>query len=128
VSINVFVDEVTSYTIDTFSGPQFKLPESSVARPVVPNRGAVDTLRGCRRNLNTLILPFLLLLKCVFNLLGSLHIIHFTAVMYLNQFRAVKCFLEKFAMMGNVIGVPQHMDTVQGAISEKKFKTAMVDD
>jgi hypothetical protein len=55
--------------------------------------------------------PFLLLL-CGFNLLGSLHIIHFTAVVYGNQLSAVKCFLEKIAMMGNVIGVPQNMEYV----------------
>jgi hypothetical protein len=29
-----------------------------------------------------------------------------------NQFRAVKHFLEKIAMMGNVIGVPQNMEYV----------------
>jgi hypothetical protein len=33
-------------------------------------------------------------------------------MMYLNQFRTVKCFLEKIAMMGNVIGVPQNMEYV----------------
>jgi hypothetical protein len=75
---------------------------------VVPNRGAVDTFQGCHRNLNILIFSFLLLLKCVFNLLGSLQIIHFTAMMYLNQLRAVKSFLEKIAMVDNVIGVPQN--------------------
>jgi hypothetical protein len=32
--------------------------------------------------------------------------------MYLYQVRAVKCFLEKIAMMGNVIGVPQNMEYV----------------
>jgi hypothetical protein len=31
-------------------------------------------------------------------------------MMYLNQFRAVKCFLEKIAMVDNVICVPQNMD------------------
>jgi hypothetical protein len=34
----------------------------------------------------------------------------FTVVMYLNQFRAVKGFLEKITIMGNVIGVPQNME------------------
>jgi hypothetical protein len=37
-----------------------------------------------------------------------------------NQFRAVKCFLEKIAMMGNVIGVPQNMEYVFRVPSVKK--------
>jgi hypothetical protein len=32
------------------------------------------------------------------------------AMMYLNQLRAVKCFLEKISMMDNVIGVQQNME------------------
>jgi hypothetical protein len=89
------------------------------SRLVVLNWGAVDTFQGCHRNLNILIFPFLLLLKCVFNLPGSLHIIYFTAMMHLNQFRSVKCFLEKIAM-GNVIGVPQNMEYVFRVLSVKK--------
>jgi hypothetical protein len=33
-------------------------------------------------------------------------------MMYLNQFRAVKRFLKKIAMICNVIGVPQNMEYV----------------
>jgi hypothetical protein len=79
---------------------------------VVSNRGAVDTFQGCRRNLNIISFSFLLLLKCVFNLLSFLHIIHFTAMIYLNQLRAVRCFLETIAMMGNVTGALQNMECV----------------
>jgi hypothetical protein len=62
-------------------------------------------------------------LHSCFNFLGFLRIIHFTAVMYLNQFRAVKCFLEKTAVMGNVIGVPQNMECVFRVSSvEKKIE------
>jgi hypothetical protein len=32
-----------------------------------------------------------------------------------NQFRAVKCFLEKTAVISNVIGLPWNMECVQGA-------------
>jgi hypothetical protein len=39
---------------------------------------------------------------------------------YLNQFRAVKCFLEKTAMMGNLIGVPQNKENVFRLPSAKK--------
>jgi hypothetical protein len=41
-------------------------------------------------------------------------------MIYLNQFRAVKCFLEKIAMMGNVIGVPQNTECVFRVPSMKK--------
>jgi hypothetical protein len=40
--------------------------------------------------------------------------------MYLNQFKAVKCFLKKIAMMGNVIGVPQNMEYVFRVLSVKE--------
>jgi hypothetical protein len=43
-------------------------------------------------------------------------------MMYLNQFRAVKCFIEKTAMMGNVIGVPQNMECVFRVPSVKKVE------
>jgi hypothetical protein len=33
-------------------------------------------------------------------------------MMYINQLRALKCFLEKIAIMGNVIGVPQNIEYV----------------
>jgi hypothetical protein len=41
-------------------------------------------------------------------------------MMYLNQFRAVKCFLEKIAMMDKVIGVPQNMEYVFRVPSVKR--------
>jgi hypothetical protein len=41
-------------------------------------------------------------------------------MMYLNQLKAVKCFLEKIAMMGNVIGVPPNMECAFGVPSLKK--------
>jgi hypothetical protein len=43
-------------------------------------------------------------------------------MMYLNQFRAVKRFLEKTATMNNVIGVSQNMEYVLRVPSVKKFK------
>jgi hypothetical protein len=89
---------------------------------VVPNRGAADTFQECRKNLDIISFPFLLQLKCGFNLLCSLHIIHFTAIMYLNQFRALKCFLEKIAMVGNMVGVPQNMEYVFRVLSVKKVE------
>jgi hypothetical protein len=64
----------------------------------------------------------LLLLKCDLNLISSLHIIHFTVMMYRNQFRAVKCFLHKIAMMGNVTGVPQNKEYVFRVPSVKKVE------
>jgi hypothetical protein len=40
--------------------------------------------------------------------------------MYLNEFRAVKCFLEKIAMLGTCdSGVTEYGIRVQGAISKK---------
>jgi hypothetical protein len=47
-----------------------------LCKAVVSNRGAADTF----------------------------HIINFTAMMCLNQLRAIKCFLQKIAMMSNVKG------------------------
>jgi hypothetical protein len=82
--------------------------------------GTVDTFQGHCRNLNILIFPFLLLLKCDFNELSSLLIIHFTAMIYLSQFRADRCFLEKIVMMDSVIGVPQYMEYAFRAPSVKK--------
>jgi hypothetical protein len=62
-----------------------------------------------------------------FNLLGSLLIIQFTAVMYLNQYRAVKCFLEKTAVLGNVMVVPQNMEYELRLPSvKKKTKTTVL--
>jgi hypothetical protein len=43
-------------------------------------------------------------------------------MMYLNQLRDVKCFLEKTAMLGNVTGVPQNMECVFRVPSEEKKK------
>jgi hypothetical protein len=40
--------------------------------------------------------------------------------MYLNQFRGVEWYDDKTAMTENVIGVPQNMECVQGAIGTKK--------
>jgi hypothetical protein len=59
-------------------------------------------------------------IKLCFNLLSSLHIIYFTAMMYLNQLRAIKCFLKKIAMMGKVIGVPQNTEYVFRVPSVKR--------
>jgi hypothetical protein len=41
---------------------------------------------------------------------------------YLNHFRAFQCFLEKIAIMGNVIGIPQNMGYVFSVPSEKKVE------
>jgi hypothetical protein len=43
-------------------------------------------------------------------------------MMYLNQFRAVKCFPDKTAMMGNVIVVPQSMKCVFRVLSLKRVE------
>jgi hypothetical protein len=43
--------------------------------------------------------------------------------MYLNQFRVVKCFIEKTPMMEKVIGVPQNMECVFRAPSVRKLRT-----
>jgi predicted Na+-dependent transporter len=50
--------------------------------------------------------------------------IHVTAVMYLKQFRADSCFLEKIVVMGNVVGVAQNMECVfRVQLVKKKIKT-----
>lgn len=57
-----------------------------------------------------------------FNLFDSQNIINFTAMVYLNQFKAVKCFLKKIVIMCNAILVPQNMKYVQHTISTKSLK------
>jgi hypothetical protein len=80
--------------------------------------GALDIYQECRRNSNIQSFPFLLLLECVFNLFVSLCSNHFTAMTYLKRFRTVKRFIEKTAMMGNVM-VPQSMECVPRMPSAK---------
>jgi hypothetical protein len=69
-----------------------------MSTPMVPNRGAVvpwgatDTFQRCYKNLNILILQFLLLLECVYNWLVPRHIIHFAAMMLYKSIQVYQVF------------------------------------